>query len=612
MTRTPPNAPPTERSAIGAALGARFAERLRTLGEAVGDVLLAHRVDRVYGIGGDYVAPLVSALEDRFDFRPGANELHAAYSACAQAELGKLGVCIVTYTVGSLPAVSAAALALTEGLPVVFLSGAPGEAEVADPSWAHHMVAPAHAWAVDPSSALRAFRALGIRAERLQGRRSAGQPSIAGEHFQDLVRHAVSRSEPVFVEIPRDLVGRLVQPFPVHSTRTQDDAPDADSDAIAAHVLFELGRAKRPVVLVGERVRHHARPRALVGALIEALQIPYATNAFAKGMLDETHPLALGVYNGVFGDAHARSVIERDADYVLEVCTSIVAQETATALGTGTYRPAGRARHTILRGSSPRGDDVAAVLERVLAACIKPLGAVPQGPPRPSALDDDTPLGFHVLARALNACQSDSACPFVYVPEVGNAYFASFGLRTRQSALGRSWITNPWYAAMGTSLPYAREIALALRDIDAPDLPVVLIGDGGFHFQSSELARLQSDRLCCAVLLLRNNVFHLGKVSDGAIYRSSGTDFDASALSRAYGASYRAAPTVGELRAAFADATADRTRVHLIEVPVPTSEETQSDEIRLINLYIRSRRGDPVAQEAWQALVERSTSGVPQ
>ncbi len=103
--------------------------------------------------------------------------MHAGFSACAQAELNPIGVCMTTYTVGSLPCTSAAALARTEGLPVVFISGAPGENEVNNEAL-HHTVHPHTAWRSDLDAALNAFRALGVRTERLQGQRHGGQPNM--------------------------------------------------------------------------------------------------------------------------------------------------------------------------------------------------------------------------------------------------------------------------------------------------------------------------------------------------------------------------------------------------------------------------------------------------
>ena len=96
--------------------------------------------------------------------------MHAGFSACAQAEIEGMGFCLTTYTVGSLPCTSAAALAMTEGLPVVFISGAPGEVEVNQLA-IHHTVHPNTSWKAEYDNALEAFEALGMRVERLQGDR---------------------------------------------------------------------------------------------------------------------------------------------------------------------------------------------------------------------------------------------------------------------------------------------------------------------------------------------------------------------------------------------------------------------------------------------------------
>ncbi len=107
--------------------GDDYANSLPLLGSGLGEILAFFGVKRVYGVGGDFVANLINALDEHLQVLPSSNEMHAGFSACAQAELNTLGVCLTTYTVGSLPCTSAAALARTEGLPVVFISGAPGE-----------------------------------------------------------------------------------------------------------------------------------------------------------------------------------------------------------------------------------------------------------------------------------------------------------------------------------------------------------------------------------------------------------------------------------------------------------------------------------------------------
>lgn len=124
--------------------------------------------------------------------------MHAGFSACAKAELDGMGFCLTTYMVGSLPCTSAAALAMTESLPVVFISGAPGESEVNNLA-IHHTIHPTSSWKTTYDDALESLAALGMRVERIQGQRVEGQPNVGAERFFQLVTHAFKTKQPVFI-----------------------------------------------------------------------------------------------------------------------------------------------------------------------------------------------------------------------------------------------------------------------------------------------------------------------------------------------------------------------------------------------------------------------------
>lgn len=122
----------------------------------------------------------------------------------------------------------------------------------------------------------------------------------------------------------------------------------------------------------------------------------------------------------------------------------------------------------------------------------------------------------------------------MYCPEVGNSYFTSYGLKVRSSSIGKGWLTNPWYGAMGTALPYARVVAQRLQDNGDTDKAVVIIGDGGFHFQLNELIHFMKDNTNITIIYMRNNIFHLGKSSDAKIYHCNDAEFDVHKLVSAY------------------------------------------------------------------------------
>lgn len=630
----------TKHAVIGS-LGEEYYASMPTLGEALADVLAVFGCQEIYGIGGDYAAPLINALDGRFPLCSSANEMHAGFSACAAAELGKLGVCLATYTVGTLPCATAAALAQAERLPVVFLSGAPAETELSDRA-IHHTLCRSDSWRVDYDNALKAFSALGLRAERLQGQRNPAQPHIAGEQFLRLVRHAWVRREPVMIEVPRDLLDTKTQGVELPTNRDTlgvDEPSFTGLDAIARHVKDRLRSSATPVLVFGEKVKLNPRLLRLLVAFCERFQVPFASNIYAKGILGDEHPLSLGTYNGVFSKAATRDYVERRADFILEIGTSTYPQDVSNALNTDSNVVATFENKVTIIGTSALERDEIAFFEHMLTADVTPkrfartskLSAVPGGKgeardnaadARDDARDDsrddrseasndiggasgDDPLGVRQLFDVLEETQSRSARPFIFLPEIGSAFFSSFTLTTHRSSLGRSWLTNPWYGAMGTSLPYARTVCRELKRADADDVAVVLIGDGGFQFQSNELIHFLRDDLDVVIVYLSNGCFQLGKCSDSSIYECVDERFDVGALVRAYGGKSVRCESAGEFAGAFDDATAHPPGqgIQLIEAVLDTRPENESAEMRAFNTYIRAKAGIPDAVKAWQRFV---------
>jgi thiamine pyrophosphate-dependent acetolactate synthase large subunit-like protein len=203
------------------------------------------------------------------------------------------------------------------------------------------------------------------------------------------------------------------------------------------------------------------------------------------------------------------------------------------------------------------------------------------------------------LAATLNELQSEDQRPYIYLPEVGNSYFTSYSLKVRGSELGRSWLTNPWYGAMGTSMPYARVVAQQVKKRALDERTVVITGDGGFHFQLNELIHFLKDQTAVTIIYMRNNVFHLGKSADTPIYHCNDKLFDVHSLVAAYQGQSKMCRTVAEFKQCFSDYINENKGVKLIEVPAVPEESRQCNEIRLLNLYIKATNGMPEAVEQW-------------
>jgi len=588
--------------------GQAYVDSLPTLGDAIADILQWFGCNKVYGVGGDFAANLIAALSPKLQLSPSSNEMHAGFSACGHAEFNGIGAALTTFTVGSLPCTSAAALAVTEKLPVVFISGAPGESEIAQHT-IHHTVASASAWNQEYDCALSAFKALGMKAVRLQGARSKHQPNMAAERFFQLVAEAYFDKQPVFIEVPRDLVAQPTQAIALPESPAQLQRENfvlKGETFIAEQIFRKLNNATNPLVYIGENVKLNNDLKKQLMTFCHQFNIPYATTWLAKGIFDESERLCLGSYNGVFSRAHNRRYIETQVDYVLEVDTSIFCQDTNAAFNTGTHFIHEFENKTVIKGTVQNQQGIINIFDHLLAAPIKRFAdiEVKSMLPKPCA---ESKLDFHNLTTTLNHIQQDLSQSLIYLPEIGNSYFASYDLVTKKSVLGRSWLTNPWYAAMGTSLPYARAVASKLKDLASEDIAVVITGDGGFNFQLNELIHFQREQLALVIIYMRNDIFHLGKCGSGDIYHCSTPEFNAIKLVEAYGGTGVICRTVGEFTGCLTDAIKQNSGVTLIEVPADTAPEYQSHEIEMLNLYIQAQNGAPEAVKKWQALTLNET-----
>jgi len=586
-------------------LGKSYNDSLPTLGQVMAQVIEFFKCQRIYGVGGDFAANLIAALENELDICPSSNEMHAGFSACAQAEIDGLGFCLTTYTVGSLPCTSAAALAITESLPVVFISGAPAETEVNSVA-IHHTVHSHSSWKADYDNALNAFEALGMTVERLQGDRVKGHPNIAGKRFYQLVAQAYKTKQPVFIEVPRDQVFCKTQPLKLPSSVQGICCGTkvlTGSEFIVENIINKLKAAKHPVIFIGDRLKHNEQLKRLIVQFAQKLNIPYATTWFSKGLFDEFQALCLGAYNGIFSQTAGSEYIDQTMDYVLDVATSVFAQDCNIAFGTGTHKIEDFDNKTILKGGDLLETDLIEIftllLEKELPAfeCSYNHKQV-----IPIASDED--IDFNNLAATLNELQSEDQQPYVYLPEVGNSYFTSYSLKTRLGGVTRGWLTNPWYGAMGTALPYARVVAQRIKDQDNQARAVVIIGDGGFHFQSNELIHFLKDNTDVTIIYMRNNIFHLGKSGNSKIYHCNDLNFDVHALINAYQGHSCTVKSVKAFKAAFKQ-TLNQSGINLIEVLAKPIEERQCNELKLLNLYIKAQNGRESELKQWQALTAK-------
>ncbi|MGZ4918286.1 MAG: thiamine pyrophosphate-binding protein, partial [Halobacteriota archaeon] len=99
----------------------------RNVGEYLIERLLGLGAEHIFGVPGDYVLGFFKQLSDSsLNLVTTCDELSAGYAADAYARVRGIGVVCITYCVGGLKVVNAAAQAYAEKSPLVIVTGAPG------------------------------------------------------------------------------------------------------------------------------------------------------------------------------------------------------------------------------------------------------------------------------------------------------------------------------------------------------------------------------------------------------------------------------------------------------------------------------------------------------
>src|SRR4029079_17783682 len=113
---------------------------------------------------------------------------------------------------------------------------------------------------------------------------------------------------PVYIEIPRDMVHVRPEARP----RFEQLIPPSDPRALAEAVEESAERienARQPVLLLGVEI-HRFGLQDLALKLADGAGIPMAATMLGKGVVGETHPLYMGLYEGAIGRDEVTRYVE--------------------------------------------------------------------------------------------------------------------------------------------------------------------------------------------------------------------------------------------------------------------------------------------------------------
>ena len=417
----------------------------------------------------------------------------------------------------------------------------------------------------------------------------ASDPAQAVQVTQLAVKHALSGEPgPVAVIYHSGALSGTVGPqtrpalYPTSAYLPVPPAP-ADVDAVEA-AAATLKTSERPVIVAGNGVRM-SQAYAELEQLAELLGAPVATTATGKGVLRETHELALGVI-GNFGLPVANAVVGQ-ADTVIAVGTKLGATDTANE------HPAlldPRRQRFIQIDVEPRNASWTYPVEHVLIGdAARVLGQLTD------ALAPDVKDGARAERRAhlsearlehggfdVPESQSDAApaLPQRIIKEIHEA-IDDDAIITCDAGENRIFMTHYFQskgagtfiqpAAIG-GMGYAIPAALAAKLVSPDRQAVAVCGDGGFAMGLNGLMSARENKLPITVVVFNNQALGWVINSQGdRVIASEFEDFDHAAIAEAMGCRGIQVEEPAELRAVLAGALESGVTT---VVDVATSRET--------------------------------------
>jgi len=473
---------------------------------AILEILENEGVKYIFGVPGGPLTGLFEAMRQRQTIRLvlAKHEAGAAFMAAANARVGGgLAVCCGTSGPGATNALTGIASAYADCLPVLLLTG-----QVATSAFGKGAIQESSAFGTDIVDLFRSVTKL-----------SAMLPS--SERTPDILRTAIrtamtGRPGPVHLNMPADMVTRVVPYKPVKPARYRPGACPVDRAAIAKAAEL-LAAAERPCVLAGSGVALARASDALV-EFARANGIPVATSPKGKGTFPEDDPLSLGVLG--FGGHDLAEKYIATVDVLVVIGSSL--NEFVTNGGTIAIRPTtALVQIDVDPGIMARNypidlaviGDAQGALRELTARLSAPtessglrvvrdnrhLHSLRSGTARYMAAEmleaDTVPIKPQRLIVEMRAAMPNDALLFV---DNGNSII--WGTHYFEARRPNTYFIDLGFAAMGSAVAGVVGGAMAARGRRA----VALVGDAAFAMHGFEVHTAVEERLPIVWVVLNN------------------------------------------------------------------------------------------------------------
>jgi pyruvate decarboxylase len=471
-------------------------------------------VNRIFGVPGDFNLTLLDHIYDveGLEWVGNTNELNAAYAADGYARtMHGAGCLVTTHGVGELSALNGIAGSMTEQVRVIHVVGQTSRMMQEKKMMIHHSIGPEPDHQVFNKASVN-FR---VAAAELTSEKGAT------EEIDRVLRECYVKSGPVYIFVPIDIVdlqvpaAALKQPLDLSPPTDAKLLEEATEAALSA--IYE---SKNPAIFVDCLVDRHNAIGELE-TLISKLSCPIFATNMGKGIIDETHPNYLGVYNGMVSSLGVAAAIEQ-SDCVLIVGS--LASDTNSGGFTRKVKPNNSisldAFSTTVKGthfsSTPLKPLLAAISSK-LDPSRAPSAPIPTLPPRPK--EDD-----HAATEVTQSYIWPRLASFLQPGDIllGETGTAAFGIPDSTFPVEKiQWLTQTYYGSIGWATPAALGCEFALLDQSTAGTrprgrTLLVTGDGSMMLTAQEIGNMVKQNLSPLIFIINNAGYTIERVIHGA------------------------------------------------------------------------------------------------
>jgi indolepyruvate decarboxylase len=420
------------------------------------------------------------------------DEQGAAFAADAYARVNGLGVVCVTYCVGGLKVVNAAAQAFAEKSPLVVISGAPGINERIKNPLLHHKVR-------DFDTQQKIFEHITIDSVLVNN------PRTAAKDIDRVLSSASRYKRPVYIELPRDKISIPI--YQEHKTAKVEEGYETDFDSMQealAEATAMINSSKQPVIVAGVEIHRFGLQGKLL-QLTDKTSIPVASTILSKSVISEDYPTYIGVYEGAMGHQSVREYVESSdclillgalmTDINFGISPTPIEQSKSIYVTSEKLSIKHHNFENVLLRDFLTSLIQAPLTRRDFVLAGKQGNIKNNSNNTPFSAARNQKITVKRLFERLNFSISDNT---IVIADVGDSLFGALDLIIHGQT---DFLSPAYYCSMGFAVPAAIGAQLAnplLR-------PIVIVGDGAFQMTGMEISTISRFALNPIIIVLNNN-----------------------------------------------------------------------------------------------------------